>query len=112
MALNVDGFSMTNIRGEALPPAWFLCLSLTENNFLPTTYIVAFLGGRHWNTDMKIGRNMKPSAPEHACNECRIRKVRCDRKSPLCSSCLKSGLVCQYTKGKRIDHTKKLSVSS
>ncbi|PWY74691.1 hypothetical protein BO83DRAFT_443670 [Aspergillus eucalypticola CBS 122712] len=51
---------------------------------------------------------MKPSAPEYACNECRIRKVRCDRKSPLCSSCRKSGLVCQYTKGKRIDHTKKL----
>ncbi|GFN21100.1 Zn(II)2Cys6 transcription factor [Aspergillus tubingensis] len=51
---------------------------------------------------------MKPSAPEHACNECRIRKVRCDRKSPLCSSCRKSGLVCQYIKGKRIDHTKKL----
>ncbi|PYH69346.1 Zn(II)2Cys6 transcription factor [Aspergillus vadensis CBS 113365] len=51
---------------------------------------------------------MKTSAPEYACNECRIRKVRCDRKSPLCSSCRKSGLVCQYTKGKRIDHTKKL----
>ncbi|KAL3255208.1 hypothetical protein ABHI18_008389 [Aspergillus niger] len=51
---------------------------------------------------------MESSDPEHACSECRIRKVRCDRKSPLCSSCHKSGLVCQYTKGKRIDHTKKL----
>ncbi|GKZ19626.1 hypothetical protein AbraIFM66951_003750 [Aspergillus brasiliensis] len=60
------------------------------------------------DTVMKIGEDIESSGPEHACNECRIRKVRCDRRTPLCSSCRKSGLVCQYTKGKRIDHTRKL----
>ncbi|PYH96173.1 hypothetical protein BO71DRAFT_428393 [Aspergillus ellipticus CBS 707.79] len=49
------------------------------------------------------------SGPEPACDECRIRKVRCDKAEPACSSCCKSGLVCQFTnKGRRVNHTKKL----
>ena len=64
------------------------------------------------SADARQSGNAEPSGPEPACDECRIRKVRCDRESPLCSSCRKSGLICQYTqKGKRINHTKKLSVS-
>ncbi|RAL01977.1 Zn(II)2Cys6 transcription factor [Aspergillus ibericus CBS 121593] len=61
------------------------------------------------NADPRQGRDAEPSGPEPACDECRIRKVRCDRELPVCSSCRKSGLTCQYTqKGKRVNHTKKL----
>ncbi|PYI12190.1 hypothetical protein BO78DRAFT_425429 [Aspergillus sclerotiicarbonarius CBS 121057] len=61
------------------------------------------------SVDPRQGGDAEPSGPEPACDECRIRKVKCDRESPLCSSCHKSGLICQYTqKGKRVNHTKKL----
>ncbi|GKZ64141.1 hypothetical protein AnigIFM60653_005780 [Aspergillus niger] len=44
-----------------------------------------------------------------ACDECRIRKVRCNKEYPKCSSCRASNLPCEFSnKGKRINHTKKL----
>ncbi|KEY79761.1 transcription factor C6 [Aspergillus fumigatus] len=44
-----------------------------------------------------------------ACDECRIRKVRCNKEYPKCSSCRKSNLACGFSnKGKRVNHTKKL----
>ncbi|PYH87539.1 hypothetical protein BO71DRAFT_404581 [Aspergillus ellipticus CBS 707.79] len=44
-----------------------------------------------------------------ACDECRIRKVRCNKEYPKCSSCRASNLPCGFSnKGKRINHTKKL----
>ena len=36
-------------------------------------------------------------------------KVRCDRQSPECSNCVKSGVACGFSgKAKRVNHTKKL----
>ncbi|RAK98536.1 Zn(II)2Cys6 transcription factor [Aspergillus ibericus CBS 121593] len=44
-----------------------------------------------------------------ACDECRIRKVRCNKEYPKCSSCRASNLPCEFSnKGKRVNHTKKL----
>lgn len=50
-----------------------------------------------------------PKDPEHpskrqrvpiSCSVCRKRKIKCDRKKPFCSSCLRSGVehLCQYEK--------------
>ncbi|KAH8754372.1 fungal-specific transcription factor domain-containing protein [Diaporthe sp. PMI_573] len=35
--------------------------------------------------------------PGAACHECRGRKLRCDRKQPICGACESSSLTCQYT---------------
>jgi hypothetical protein len=52
------------------------------------------------------------AALEPRCDECRIRKVRCNKEYPKCSSCRKSNLACGFSnKGKRVNHTKKLFVS-
>ncbi|KAH1473337.1 hypothetical protein KXX06_006166, partial [Aspergillus fumigatus] len=49
------------------------------------------------------------SESREACDECRIRKVRCNKEYPKCSSCRKSNLACGFSnKGKRVNHTKKL----
>ncbi|XXH04515.1 hypothetical protein Hte_010931 [Hypoxylon texense] len=42
----------------------------------------------------------RPGIPVHltiACEECRRRKVRCDRQQPSCGLCLSSGVQCQVT---------------
>lgn len=46
-----------------------------------------------------------------ACDQCRIRKVRCDRQQPDCSNCRKAGTACNQTSNfKRVNHTKQLQV--
>ncbi|KAJ5601530.1 hypothetical protein N7510_011064 [Penicillium lagena] len=44
-----------------------------------------------------------------ACEQCRIRKVRCDRRIPQCSNCEKAGVPCNFpNREKRVNHVKKL----
>ncbi|KAI0429227.1 hypothetical protein F5Y09DRAFT_263541 [Xylaria sp. FL1042] len=44
-----------------------------------------------------------------ACNQCRLRKVRCDRLQPECSNCRKSGIECNSSNTlKRVNHVKQL----
>ena len=44
-----------------------------------------------------------------ACNQCRSRKIRCNRQLPNCSNCRKAGVQCDFSsRGKRINHTKQL----
>lgn len=46
-----------------------------------------------------------------ACDQCRFRKVRCDRQQPECSNCRKGGIACNQTSNfKRVNHTKQLQV--
>ncbi|KAI9152373.1 transcriptional regulatory protein [Paramyrothecium foliicola] len=44
-----------------------------------------------------------------ACDQCRLRKVRCDRQQPNCSNCQKSGVVCSTSSAlKRVNQTNQL----
>ncbi|KEY69085.1 hypothetical protein S7711_09936 [Stachybotrys chartarum IBT 7711] len=50
-----------------------------------------------------------PPAATVACDQCRLRKVRCDRRQPDCSNCRKSGIECSTTSTlRRVNHTKQL----
>ncbi|KAH1440655.1 hypothetical protein KXV29_006324 [Aspergillus fumigatus] len=63
--------------------------------------------GSHGPTVMNVPPPSTGS--REACDECRIRKVRCNKEYPKCSSCRKSNLACGFSnKGKRVNHTKKL----
>src|SRR2546423_10569495 len=48
----------------------------------------------------KINDLSAPSSAPHrrktACQSCRIRKVKCDNRSPCCTFCLSSGVECVY----------------
>ncbi|KAK9424305.1 putative SpoD [Seiridium unicorne] len=45
-----------------------------------------------------------------ACDQCRLRKVRCDRRQPECSNCRKAGVECNSSSTlKRVNHTKQFS---
>ncbi|KAI0909148.1 hypothetical protein F4823DRAFT_639405 [Ustulina deusta] len=47
--------------------------------------------------------------PPAACNQCRLRKVRCDRLQPECSNCRKGGIECNSSNTlKRVNHVKQL----
>src|SRR6478609_3364382 len=37
-----------------------------------------------------------PSAMAHSCRTCAMRKVRCDKSAPTCSTCRKARLDCAY----------------
>jgi Fungal Zn(2)-Cys(6) binuclear cluster domain len=51
------------------------------------------------------------SLHEPACDQCRIRKVRCNREHPKCSNCKKAKVPCGFSsRGKRVNHTKQLYV--
>ncbi|KAI3320500.1 hypothetical protein HD806DRAFT_235010 [Xylariaceae sp. AK1471] len=44
-----------------------------------------------------------------ACDQCRSRKVRCDRQQPECSNCRKAGGFCSWSSTfRRVNHTKQL----
>lgn len=44
-----------------------------------------------------------------ACEQCRVRKVRCDKKIPECSNCAKAGVPCELpNREKRVNHAKLL----
>ncbi|KAI0382683.1 hypothetical protein F5Y04DRAFT_287732 [Hypomontagnella monticulosa] len=50
--------------------------------------------------DLSVKSSSSPPArqnPGAACEECRRRKVRCDRQQPSCGLCLSSGVQCQVT---------------
>ncbi|KAJ5857156.1 hypothetical protein N7455_008050 [Penicillium solitum] len=44
-----------------------------------------------------------------ACNQCRSRKIRCDRIKPECSTCRKAGVLCDFSASfKRTNPAKQL----
>ncbi|KAH8690302.1 fungal-specific transcription factor domain-containing protein [Talaromyces proteolyticus] len=44
-----------------------------------------------------------------ACDQCRSRKIKCDRQQPECSNCRKAGMVCDFSDAmKRVNHAKRL----
>lgn len=49
--------------------------------------------------DLSVKTSTPPTRqnPGAACEECRRRKVRCDRQQPACGLCLSSGVQCQVT---------------
>ncbi|KAK8103268.1 Transcription factor [Apiospora sp. TS-2023a] len=52
--------------------------------------------GHRRQTSSQSSGTSRPSRqlPGLACEECRRRKLRCDRKTPSCRSCLETGVVC------------------
>ncbi|KAK7997709.1 hypothetical protein PG989_005749 [Apiospora arundinis] len=53
-------------------------------------------------------RRSNDDRPLAACDQCRLRKVRCDRSVP-CGNCRKAGVeCCSNLAGKRVNHTKQL----
>ncbi|TGJ87328.1 hypothetical protein E0Z10_g1467 [Xylaria hypoxylon] len=54
-------------------------------------------------------REEQNDPPPAACNQCRLRKVRCDRLQPECSNCRKGGIECNSSNTlKRVNHVKQL----
>ncbi|OTA90740.1 hypothetical protein M434DRAFT_22754 [Hypoxylon sp. CO27-5] len=51
------------------------------------------------SVDLSVKSSTPPARqnPGAACEECRRRKVRCDRQQPSCGLCLTSGVQCQVT---------------
>ncbi|KAI2637994.1 hypothetical protein GGS26DRAFT_546053 [Hypomontagnella submonticulosa] len=57
----------------------------------------------------KRPRSGNDEPPTAACDQCRLRKVRCDRRQPECSNCRKAGVECNSSNTlKRVNHTKQL----
>ncbi|KAI0977267.1 hypothetical protein F4678DRAFT_412343 [Xylaria arbuscula] len=62
--------------------------------------------GRETN---KRQRSRNEDNPPAACDQCRSRKVRCDRQQPECSNCRKAGAFCSWSSTfRRVNHTKQL----
>ncbi|KAK5632778.1 hypothetical protein RRF57_008492 [Xylaria bambusicola] len=57
----------------------------------------------------KRQRSRNEDNPTAACDQCRSRKVRCDRQQPECSNCRKGGAFCSWSStSRRVNHTKQL----
>ncbi|KPM40540.1 hypothetical protein AK830_g6025 [Neonectria ditissima] len=57
----------------------------------------------------KRARSNSDDTPVAACDACRLRKVRCDRRQPDCSNCRKAGIECSSsTARKRTNYMKEL----
>ncbi|KAK8023540.1 hypothetical protein PG993_011606 [Apiospora rasikravindrae] len=49
---------------------------------------------RRQSSQSQNGQRSSRQQPGLACQECRRRKLRCDRKTPSCKSCVETGVVC------------------
>ncbi|KAI1656350.1 hypothetical protein F4813DRAFT_364070 [Daldinia decipiens] len=57
----------------------------------------------------KRPRSRSDDVPSSACDQCRYRKIKCDRLQPECSSCRKTGIACTSSGTvKRVNQTKQL----
>ncbi|KAI8628006.1 hypothetical protein F5Y19DRAFT_465355 [Xylariaceae sp. FL1651] len=66
-------------------------------------------GGRRKRPRPTNDRNDRDDPPTAACDQCRLRKVRCDRRQPDCSNCQKAGIECNSSNTlKRVNHMKQL----
>ncbi|KOC13248.1 C6 transcription factor [Aspergillus flavus AF70] len=60
-------------------------------------------------TNKKRPRSQPDNTSSPACNQCRTRKIRCDRQQPKCSNCRRADVECDFaTTPKRVDRTKQL----
>ncbi|KAI1171722.1 hypothetical protein F4777DRAFT_591003 [Nemania sp. FL0916] len=58
---------------------------------------------------VKRQRSRNDDNPPAACDQCRSRKVRCDRQQPECSNCRKAAVYCSWSNTfRRVNHTKQL----
>lgn len=61
------------------------------------------------NNATTSSNNSNSNSAPAACDQCRARKVRCDRQQPDCSNCRRAGISCNQTNTfKRVNHTKQL----
>ncbi|KAI1382639.1 uncharacterized protein F4822DRAFT_440933 [Hypoxylon trugodes] len=63
----------------------------------------------HTESSRKRPRPSNDVSPTAACDRCRLRKVRCDRRQPECTNCQKAGVECHTSNTvKRVNYTKQL----
>ncbi|KAI1424435.1 hypothetical protein F5Y12DRAFT_456640 [Xylaria sp. FL1777] len=69
----------------------------------------AITAGSRGRDTVKRQRSRNDDNPPAACDQCRSRKVRCDRQQPECSNCRKAGAFCSWSSTfRRVNHTKQL----
>ncbi|EED22170.1 conserved hypothetical protein [Talaromyces stipitatus ATCC 10500] len=57
----------------------------------------------------KRPNNSTDEQSSRACDQCRSRKVRCDRQQPECSNCRKAGVTCDFSDMlRRVNYAKRL----
>ncbi|KAI0105039.1 hypothetical protein GGR51DRAFT_201377 [Nemania sp. FL0031] len=67
------------------------------------------LGSGSGNGNGNGNGNGSDETPTAACDQCRVRKIRCDRRQPDCSNCIKAGFECNSTNTfKRVNPMKQL----
>ncbi|KAI1121424.1 hypothetical protein F5Y10DRAFT_256372 [Nemania abortiva] len=65
--------------------------------------------GNRGRDTAKRQRSRNEDNPPAACDQCRSRKVRCDRQQPECSNCRKAAVFCSWSSTfRRVNHTKQL----
>ncbi|KAI1746040.1 hypothetical protein F4680DRAFT_400126 [Xylaria scruposa] len=75
----------------------------------PDTNDAINAAGNHERDAVKRQRLRNEDGPSAACDQCRSRKVRCDRQQPECSNCRKATVLCSWSStSKRVNHTKQL----
>ncbi|KAI1147245.1 hypothetical protein F4825DRAFT_157846 [Nemania diffusa] len=80
----------------------------TSSNKSNTNGDTNTVGNRGRDT-AKRQRSRNEDNPPAACDQCRSRKVRCDRQQPECSNCRKAGVFCSWSSTfRRVNHTKQL----
>ncbi|GAW16889.1 hypothetical protein ANO14919_063350 [Xylariales sp. No.14919] len=69
----------------------------------------ASVAGSRGRETGKRQRSRNEDNPPAACDQCRSRKVRCDRQQPECSNCRKASAFCSWSSTfRRVNHTKQL----
>ncbi|KAI0096021.1 hypothetical protein GGR51DRAFT_544444 [Nemania sp. FL0031] len=81
----------------------------SSNKSNPNTNLDTNTVGNRGRDTAKRQRSRNEDNPPAACDQCRSRKVRCDRQQPECSNCRKAAVFCSWSSTfRRVNHTKQL----
>lgn len=106
--------SRIGVKGEdeswaSIKPPYLTLTCKSPESFFRAIVVWNFLSLIFMEKSVTHSKSDDHTPPTSACDQCRARKIRCNRQQPSCRNCVKVASECTFSgRPKRVNHTRKL----